>query len=91
MGFPFLFALCTAASIVIWFVDVEKGRENCRKYVEERKLIRIAKESGLTTEQLVEGVATGAFQLVIEDESLDNKSVGHIAVEESGTGKGHID
>lgn len=28
-GFPFLFALCTAASIVIWFgVDVEKGRRD---------------------------------------------------------------
>ena len=44
---------------MIWFVDVEKGRENCRKYVEERKLIRVAKESGLTTDQVVEGVATG--------------------------------
>jgi hypothetical protein len=44
---------------VIWFVDIEKGRENCRKYVEERKLIRVAKESGLTTDQVVEGVATG--------------------------------
>ncbi|ESZ97147.1 autophagy-related protein Atg22B2 [Sclerotinia borealis F-4128] len=39
MGFPFLFALCAFASIVIWFVDVEKGREDCRVYVEERKLI----------------------------------------------------
>ncbi|KAI5117559.1 hypothetical protein M0805_004472 [Coniferiporia weirii] len=28
-GFPFLFALCTAASLVIWFgVDVEKGRRD---------------------------------------------------------------
>jgi len=28
-GFPFLFALCTAASITIWFgVDVEKGRRD---------------------------------------------------------------
>ena len=44
---------------MIWFVDVEKGRENCRKYVEERKLIRVAKEAGLTTDQVVEGVATG--------------------------------
>ena len=44
---------------MIWFVDVEKGRENCRKYVEERKLIRVAKEAGLTTAQIVEGIATG--------------------------------
>jgi len=28
-GFPFLFALCTAASLTIWFgVDVEKGRRD---------------------------------------------------------------
>ena len=28
-GFPFLFAICTAASLVIWFdVDVEKGRRD---------------------------------------------------------------
>lgn len=28
-GFPFLFALCTAASLVIWvFVDVEQGRRD---------------------------------------------------------------
>lgn len=44
---------------MIWFVDVEKGRENCRKYVEERKLIRVAKESGMTTDEVVEGIATG--------------------------------
>jgi len=58
-GFPFLFALCFAASVVIWFVDVEKGRENARKYAEDRKLLRIAKETGLTTEQVLDGVATG--------------------------------
>lgn len=29
MGFPFLFALCTAASLVIWFgVDIHKGRRD---------------------------------------------------------------
>jgi hypothetical protein len=29
LGFPFLFALCTLASLVIWFaVDVEKGRRD---------------------------------------------------------------
>jgi len=56
MGFPFLFALCASASIVIWFVDIEKGRDNCRVYVEERKLVRVAKEAGLTTEEVVEGV-----------------------------------
>ncbi|KAL3424921.1 hypothetical protein PVAG01_04202 [Phlyctema vagabunda] len=44
MGFPFLFALCACASITIWFVDIDKGRENCRVYVEERKLVRVARE-----------------------------------------------
>ena len=29
MGFPFLFALCFSASLVIWFfIDVEKGRRD---------------------------------------------------------------
>ena len=29
MGFPFLFALCTAAALVIWFaVDIPKGRRD---------------------------------------------------------------
>ena len=28
-GFPFLFALCVAASLIIWFgVDIEKGRRD---------------------------------------------------------------
>ncbi|KAH7887427.1 MFS general substrate transporter [Phlebopus sp. FC_14] len=32
-GFPFLFALCTAASLVIWFgVDVEKGRRDAVRW-----------------------------------------------------------
>lgn len=40
-------------------MDVEKGRENARKYAEDRKLLRVAKETGLTTDQLIDGVATG--------------------------------
>lgn len=37
-GFPFLFALCTAASLVIWFgVDVEKGRRSAVKWSEEQR------------------------------------------------------
>jgi len=84
-GFPFLFALCAAASIVIWFVDVEKGRENCRIYVEERKLIRVAKEAGLTTKEVVEGIATG--ELRAENGSSDDVEV----VGAGGSGKGHFD
>jgi MFS-type transporter involved in bile tolerance (Atg22 family) len=35
-GFPFLFALCVAASIVIWFaVDVEKGRRDAACWAQE--------------------------------------------------------
>ncbi|TVY86682.1 Adenosine deaminase, partial [Lachnellula willkommii] len=73
MGFPFLFSLCFAASVVIWFVDIEKGRENCRKYVEERKLMRVARESGLTTDEVIDGVITG--ELVPEATSSDSGSV----------------
>ncbi|KAG6815216.1 hypothetical protein H0H93_010565, partial [Arthromyces matolae] len=38
MGFPFLFALCAAASLVIWFgVDVKKGRGDAQKWAEETR------------------------------------------------------
>lgn len=63
LGFPFLFALCTCASIVIWLVDVEKGRENCRVYVEERKLLRVAQDIGMTTDEIIEGVATSELNM----------------------------
>ena len=86
MGFPFLFALCAAASVVIWFVDIEKGRENCRQYVEDRKLIRVAKEAGLTPDQVVQGVATGELVAEITGSS---GSVEHVGVDASG--KGHLD
>ncbi|RXW25436.1 hypothetical protein EST38_g421 [Candolleomyces aberdarensis] len=37
-GFPFLFALCVAASIVIWFgVDVEKGRRDAGRWASEKR------------------------------------------------------
>lgn len=38
MGFPFLFAICAAAMIAIGFVDVEKGREDSRKFVLARTI-----------------------------------------------------
>jgi MFS-type transporter involved in bile tolerance (Atg22 family) len=38
MGFPFLFALCAAASIVIWvWVDVEQGRRDAGRWAEENR------------------------------------------------------
>jgi len=37
-GFPFLFALCVSASLVIWFaVDVEKGRHDAVKWAVENR------------------------------------------------------
>jgi hypothetical protein len=37
-GFPFLFALCAAASIVIWFgVDVEKGRRDAGRWADAKR------------------------------------------------------
>ncbi|KAF9070105.1 autophagy-related protein 22-like protein [Rhodocollybia butyracea] len=38
MGFPFLFALCAAASLIIWFgIDVEKGRRDAVSWAEENR------------------------------------------------------
>ena len=37
-GFPFLFALCALAALVIWFgVDVKKGRRDAVKFALERR------------------------------------------------------
>ncbi|RAH72399.1 uncharacterized protein BO66DRAFT_418938 [Aspergillus aculeatinus CBS 121060] len=42
MGFPFLFAICAAAMVAIMFVDVEKGREDGRRFVEEHTATHFA-------------------------------------------------
>lgn len=55
MGFPFLFAVCTAAMIAIAFVDIEKGREDCRRFTEQRKVDRVVAESGLSADVIVRG------------------------------------
>jgi len=37
-GFPFLFALCLAASLIIWFgVDVEKGRKDAIAWADSQR------------------------------------------------------
>lgn len=37
-GFPFLFALCASASLVIWFgVDVQEGRRAAVRWATERR------------------------------------------------------
>lgn len=50
LGFPFLFAVCAAASVMIWFVDVEKGRASCRKFERERRMAREEREDRLVDE-----------------------------------------
>ncbi|KAF8338471.1 MFS general substrate transporter [Amanita rubescens] len=42
MGFPFLFAICTAASLIIWFaVDVEKGRQDAERWATDRAKVNL--------------------------------------------------
>lgn len=55
MGFPFLFAICFGAMIAIFFVDIAKGREDCRKFTEQRKVDRVVAESGLKADDLATG------------------------------------
>ncbi|KZT71532.1 hypothetical protein DAEQUDRAFT_809849 [Daedalea quercina L-15889] len=48
-GFPFLFALCTAASLVIWFgVDVEQGRRDAVAWAQRN---RSYAETGMLAEE----------------------------------------
>ncbi|KAH9062325.1 MFS general substrate transporter [Lactarius vividus] len=48
-GFPFLFALCAAASLVIWFcVDVQKGRRTAVMWAAEQRRLASATYSGGT-------------------------------------------
>lgn len=38
MGFPFLFAMAAAASLVIWFgVNIEKGRKDAISFAQRRR------------------------------------------------------
>lgn len=55
MGFPFLFAICASAMIAIGFVDIEKGREDARKFTEQRKVDRVAAEAGLDPDAITKG------------------------------------
>ena len=62
MGFVFLFAICAVASIGVACVNVEKGRIDCRSFVEERKIVRVAMESGLTRDQVTVGASGGSME-----------------------------
>ncbi|KAJ5094109.1 hypothetical protein N7456_009970 [Penicillium angulare] len=50
MGFPFLFAICAAAMVAIGF-----GREDCRNFTEQRKVDRVATETGLDRDAILKG------------------------------------
>ncbi|KAJ7872080.1 autophagy-related protein 22-like protein [Mycena leptocephala] len=51
MGFPFLFALCTSASLVIWFaVDIPKGRSDAVAWAEGIRAAKYA-EDGLVLKE----------------------------------------
>jgi hypothetical protein len=59
-GFPFLFALCTAASLVIWFgVDVQKGRRDAVAFAERERARKSAKTAATPGDQLETGSASG--------------------------------
>ncbi|CAP94354.1 hypothetical protein E8E15_004023 [Penicillium rubens] len=55
MGFPFLFAICAAAMATICFVDIKKGREDCREFTEQRKIDRVVAETGLDPNDIAKG------------------------------------
>lgn len=61
-GFPFLFAICAAASIVIWFgVDVKKGRRDAVDWAERNRGFG---ETGVFAKQEEDG--EGDSKLVVE-------------------------
>jgi hypothetical protein len=71
MGFPFLFAICFGAMIAIFFVDIAKGREDCRKFTEQRKVDRVVAESGLKADDLATGTKS------VGNANLSNAGYGH--------------
>lgn len=85
MGFPFLFAVCAAAMIAIAFVDIEKGREDCRRFAEQRKVDRVVAESGLSADALVSGksvvedgeAAGAALNGSVSDDAQDDGPLYH--------------
>jgi hypothetical protein len=66
MGFPFLFAICAGAMITICFVDIKKGREDCRKFTEQRKIDRVVAESGLDPNDIAKGKQPARNEDVLE-------------------------
>ena len=61
---------------------MEKGREKCRTYVEERKFVRAAKEAGMSKGEVLEGAARGELIGV----GGENGSTEERAIESAGKG-----
>ncbi|KAI5782573.1 autophagy-related protein 22-like protein [Geopyxis carbonaria] len=59
MGFPFLVALCGAAAVTVWFVDVEKGRDDGRQWAEKRKVVMVARAVGVEADEVVNSAREG--------------------------------
>lgn len=81
MGFPFLFAICAAAMIAICFVDVEKGREDGRRFTERRKVDRVVAETGLSADAIVQGKAKIASGVMGEVDGGDVNVNAHTSAE----------
>jgi hypothetical protein len=54
MPFTFLLALGAFAMCILWFVDVEKSRAECRKYLEE-EAIRVYELTPESSRRMVPG------------------------------------
>lgn len=52
--------------IAICFVDIKKGREDCRKFTEQRKIDRVMAESGLDPNDIAKGKQPVRHEDVVE-------------------------
>lgn len=52
--------------IAICFVDIKKGREDCRKFTEQRKIDRVVAESGLDPNDMAKGKQPVGTEDVLE-------------------------
>jgi hypothetical protein len=65
--------------IVICFVNVEKGRSDARKFLQQRKLARVQAESGLTETEIFAKVQI--VDAVAADEGTGNDATRPIDME----------
>ena len=57
--------------IAIAFVDVKKGRADCRKFTEQRKVDRVSAESGLDANDLAKGIQSGGNREIATATALE--------------------